>query len=202
MWSGIWSLLDKLVCGHLHLVSGCLLVVVTEQLVKEFGPWLAAQWLITWMAYIQRQQTTSVCLILLSCLKYCCSFIFLCGLSILYPMNTADEPPHQICSYTLLFLLFLRFLYIIDPPLCTSALMRLHAITLTSSDQSCLFDGHMTYDSHVFTSILSISNMPPPAVICQGCNKDLWSRRSKYKSYGALRGCDLGVRDCLQVYCG
>ena len=27
-------------------------------------------------------------------------------------------------------------------------------------------------------------------------------QRSKYKSYGALRGCDLGVRDCLQVYCG
>ena len=39
-------------------------------------------------------------------------------------------------------------------------------------------------------------------LICLGCNKDLWSRRSKYKSYGALRGCDLGVRDCLQVYCG
>ena len=32
-----------------------------------------------------------------------------------------DEPPHQICSYTLLFLLFLYFLCIIDPPLCTSA---------------------------------------------------------------------------------
>ena len=40
------------------------------------------------------------------------------------------------------------------------------------------------------------------ALICLGCNKDLWSQRSKYKSYGALRGCDLGVRDCLQVYCG
>ena len=39
-------------------------------------------------------------------------------------------------------------------------------------------------------------------VICLGCNKDLCSRRSKYKSYGALRGCDLRVRDCLQVYCG
>ena len=34
-----------------------------------------------------------------------------------------DEPPHQICSYTLLFLLFLHFLYIADPPLCTSAPM-------------------------------------------------------------------------------
>ena len=42
----------------------------------------------------------------------------------------------------------------------------------------------------------------PNVLICLGCNKDLRSRRSKYKSYGALRGCDLGVRDCLQVYCG
>ena len=37
-------------------------------------------------------------------------------------------------------------------------------ITLTPSDRSRLFDGHMTYDSHVFTSILSVSNVPPPAV--------------------------------------
>ena len=75
-----------------------------------------------------------------------------------------DEPPHQIRSYTLLFSLFLHFLYIIDPPLCTSAPMQPHTIMLTPSDQSRLFDGHMTYDSHVFTSILSISNVPPPAV--------------------------------------
>ena len=27
----------------------------------------------------------------------------------------------------------------------------------------------------------------PNSVICLGCNKDLWSWRSKYKSYGALR---------------
>ena len=42
----------------------------------------------------------------------------------------------------------------------------LHAIVLAlaSLDQSCLFDGHMIHDSHVFTSILSISNMHPPAV--------------------------------------
>ena len=33
-------------------------------------------------------------------------------------------------------------------------------IALTLLDQSCLFDGHMTYDSHVFTSILSVSNVP------------------------------------------
>ena len=32
----------------------------------------------------------------------------------------ADEPPHQIHSYTLLFSLFLHFPYITDPPLCTS----------------------------------------------------------------------------------
>ena len=52
----------------------------------------------------------------------------------------ADEPPHQICSYTLLFLLFLYFLYIINPPLCTP----------TTRNHTCLFDGHMIYDSHVF----------------------------------------------------
>ena len=38
-------------------------------------------------------------------------------------------------------------------------------------------------------------------VICQGHNKDLWSQRSKYRSYEALRGCDLGARDHLQVCC-
>ena len=90
---------------------------------------------------------------------------------------TVDEPPHQIHSYTLLFSLFLRFPYIIDLPLRTSAPMRPHtiALTLTSSDQSHLFDGHMTYDSHVFTSILSVSNMPPPVVqpITRSCT--MWS---------------------------
>ena len=77
-----------------------------------------------------------------------------------------DEPPHQIHSYTLLFLLFHHFLYIVNPPLCTPALMWPHTITLAlaSSDWSCLFDGHMVYDSHVFTSILSISNVHPPTV--------------------------------------
>ena len=39
-----------------------------------------------------------------------------------------------------------------------------NAIALALSDRSRLFNGHMTYDSHVFTSILSVSNMPPPAV--------------------------------------
>ena len=77
-----------------------------------------------------------------------------------------DEPPHQIHSYTLLFSLFHYFLHIVDPPLCISALMRLHmtALAFISSDQSRLFDGHMIYDSHVFTSILSISNVRPPVV--------------------------------------
>ena len=37
-------------------------------------------------------------------------------------------------------------------------------IALASSDRSRLFDGHMIYNSHVFTSILCISDMPPPAV--------------------------------------
>ena len=37
-------------------------------------------------------------------------------------------------------------------------------IALALSDRSRLFDGHMTYDSHVFTSIISVSNVPPPAV--------------------------------------
>ena len=83
--------------------------------------------------------------------------------------NGADEPPHQIHSYTLLFSLFLCFPYIVDLPLHTSAPMWLHTIThmtiaLASLDRSHLFDGHMTYDSYVFTSILSVSNVPPPAV--------------------------------------
>ena len=79
-------------------------------------------------------------------------------------LTNTDEPPHQILSYTLLFSLFLHFLYIVDPPLRTSAPTRPHAIALTPSDQSRLFDGHMTYNSHVFISILSVSNVPPPAV--------------------------------------
>ena len=53
--------------------------------------------------------------------------------------------------------------------LCSNATTRdcAHArttIALALSDRSRLFDGHMTYDSHVFTSILSVSNVPPPAV--------------------------------------
>ena len=48
-------------------------------------------------------------------------------------------------------------------------------ITLTSSDWSHLFDGHMTYDSHVFTSILSVSNMPPPVVQPITSSHTAWS---------------------------
>ena len=53
--------------------------------------------------------------------------------------------------------------------LCSDTTTHNHAhtcttIALASSDRSRLFDGHMTYDSHVFTSILSISNVPPSAV--------------------------------------
>ena len=44
---------------------------------------------------------------------------------------------------------------------CACACM---TIALAPLDRSRLFDGHMTYNSHVFTSILSVSNMPPPAV--------------------------------------
>ena len=48
-------------------------------------------------------------------------------------------------------------------------------IALASLDQSCLFDGHMTYDSHVFTSILSISNVPPPVVQPITSSRTVWS---------------------------
>ena len=47
-----------------------------------------------------------------------------------------------------------------------------------------------------------VETQHPSPVICLGHNKDLWSWRSKGKSYGAPRGCNLGARDCLQVCCG
>ena len=50
-----------------------------------------------------------------------------------------------------------------DVTACDHACART-TIALTPLDQSCLFDGYMTYNSHVFTSILSVSNVPPPAV--------------------------------------
>ena len=48
-------------------------------------------------------------------------------------------------------------------------------IALTPSDWSHLFDGHMTYNSHVFTPILSISNVPPPAVWPIMSSRTAWS---------------------------
>ena len=48
-------------------------------------------------------------------------------------------------------------------------------IALAPLDWSRLFDGHMTYDSHVFTSILSISNVPPPAVRPIMSSRTAWS---------------------------
>ena len=48
-------------------------------------------------------------------------------------------------------------------------------IALALLDRSCLFDGHMTYDSHVFTSILSVSNMPPPVVRPITRSRTAWS---------------------------
>ena len=50
---------------------------------------------------------------------------YICGMR-------SDEPPHQICSYTLLFSLFLHFPYIANPPLHTSAPTRLHALARQS----------------------------------------------------------------------
>ena len=70
-------------------------------------------------------------------------------------------------SYTLLFSLFHYFLYITDPPLQTP-LTRPHTITLASSDQPCLFDGHMFYDSHV----LFLFSVAPTCAL-------LWSNQSQ-----------------------
>ena len=50
------------------------------------------------------------------------------------------------------------------PPLRRDCAHTRTTIALALSDRSRLFDGHMTYNSHVFTSILSVSNVPPPAV--------------------------------------
>ena len=50
------------------------------------------------------------------------------------------------------------------PPLRRDHARARTTIALALSDRSRLFDGHMTCDSHVFTSILSVSNVPPPAV--------------------------------------
>ena len=59
-------------------------------------------------------------------------------------LQVADEPPHQICSYTLLFSLFLHFLYIADPPLRTSAPMQPHVITLAQQSH-LLYQTELAY---------------------------------------------------------
>ena len=75
---------------------------------------------------------------------------------------TGDEPPHQICLYTLLFSLFLYFLYIVDPPLCTPTTCY-HTHTHFIGLISLIWWTHDLWFT-CFTSILSISNMHPPAV--------------------------------------
>ena len=61
------------------------------------------------------------------------------------------------------------------PPLRRDCAHARTTIALALSDQSRLFDGHMTYDSHVFTSILSVSNVPPPAVRPITRSRTAWS---------------------------
>ena len=56
----------------------------------------------------------------------------------LYTCVTSDEPPHQIRSYTLLFSLFLRFPYIADPLLHTSAPTQPHVIALARQSHSLI----------------------------------------------------------------
>ena len=53
---------------------------------------------------------------------------------------TADEPPHQICSYTLQYSLFLHFLYIVNPPLHTSTPMWSCSHLLHRTDLAYLMD--------------------------------------------------------------
>ena len=55
-------------------------------------------------------------------------------------------------------------IYHYTPPFQRDRTRTRTTIALAPLHRSRLFDGHMTYDSHVFTSILSVSNVPPPAV--------------------------------------
>ena len=61
------------------------------------------------------------------------------------------------------------------PPLRRDCACSCTTIALALLDRSHLFDGHMTYDSHVFTSILSVSNVPPPAVQPITRSRTTWS---------------------------
>ena len=98
--------------------------------------------------------------------KGLCKHILLSSVSPCWWASSSDMLIYP--SYTLLFLLFLYFLYIIDPPLHTlterECACACTTIALASLDWSRLFDGYMIYNSHVFTSILSISNVHPPTV--------------------------------------
>ena len=69
-------------------------------------------------------------------------------------------------------------------PMSASAAMAVAAAATIGHGLGCVFG--------IITDTLSL--------ICLGCDKDLWSWRSKCISYVALRGCDLGARDCLQVW--
>ena len=87
--------------------------------------------------------------------------------TLLHPtQNTVDEPPHQICSYTLLFSLFLHFLYIVDPPLCTSTPTRPHALTLARQSHS-LYRTNLAYlmdiwlTIHMYLLLFLVSPMCP-----------------------------------------
>ena len=70
--------------------------------------------------------------------KYHREFIAMTTFLIAKNHISADEPPHQIRSYTILFSLFLHFPYVADPPLHTSAPMQPHATTLVLARQSHL----------------------------------------------------------------
>ena len=59
---------------------------------------------------------------------------------------SVDEPPHQIRSYTLLFLLFLYFLYIVNPPLCTLTKCD-HARWWASSSDTLIYPSIFTFPS-------------------------------------------------------